>query len=166
MEPFIKEIVPHRAEMSHLEVIGNNPLLRKENPLPAKKATEKFIIDDTWINPEILNADNNVYKNQFYLNKISDPDALSMHPDVVKAPVFGPSIIFGGQTANWTGNDNENAGLVALESRLNFETKAGKRVMATFEIHNIGTSSIYYDWKVCKIKHFNSKLKVEFFNKI
>ena len=43
----------------------------------------------------------------------------------MQPPVFGPSIVFGGQNAKWTGNENENAGIIALESRLNFETKAG-----------------------------------------
>ena len=71
-----------------------------------------------------------------------------IYTDVVQPPVFGPSIVFGGQSAKWTGNSNENLGIVALESRLNFETKAGKRVLATFEIVNTGTTTIYYDWKV------------------
>ena len=73
----------------------------------------------------------------------------------MQPPVFGPSIIFGGQNAKWTGNDNENFGIIALESRLNFETKAGKRVLATFEIVNTGTTTIYFDWKV---SHFEKML--------
>lgn len=88
-------------------------------------------------------------KNPYYASiGNEDEDIFASHPDVVPVPIFGPCIVFGGQTANWTGNDNENVGIVALESRLNFETKAGKRVLANFEIHNIGTTSIYYDWRV------------------
>ena len=86
--------------------------------------------------------------NPYYIDTTSDSGHLfAAHPDVVAAPVFGPCLVFGGQTARWTGNSSENAGAIALESRLNFETKAGKRVLATFEIINVGTTAVYYDWR-------------------
>lgn len=85
-------------------------------------------------------------KNHYLATEAEDPFA--EHPDVIQPPIFGPCVVFGGQTARWSGGDGENVGIVALESRLNFETKAGKRVLATFEIFNIGTTVIYYDWKV------------------
>ena len=79
-----------------------------------------------------------------------DDDVLASYEDVVDEPIFGPCLEFGGQTAHWTGGEPVNDGIVALESRLNFETKAGKRVLATFEIFNAGTCCVYYDWKVPK----------------
>ncbi len=114
--------------------------------------SKEFAINDTWVNPRVFNDEFNKknskeQRNNHYLIN-TDDDPFTDHPDVITGPVFGPCVIFGGQSARWTGNDAENLGIIALESRLNFETKAGKRVLATFEIGNVGTTAIYYDWKV------------------
>lgn len=85
--------------------------------------------------------------NAYLIKDETQEGLLADHPDVISQPIFGPALIFGGQMARWTGNSSENAGLIALESRLNFETKAGKRVSATFEIFNCGTTAIYFDWR-------------------
>lgn len=145
--------MPHRPEFSELQVVGKNYDKNIENS--AETSTSKdFEVNDTWCNPKVFDKENKPLKdgeyepiNNHYLIDTSD-DPFSNQPDIVREPVFGPCISFGGQTAKWTGNGMENKGIVALESRLNFETKAGKRVLATFEIHNIGTTVIYFDWKV------------------
>ncbi|RNA42556.1 MYCBP-associated -like isoform X4 [Brachionus plicatilis] len=152
LDPLITELVPHRPQFSRLELVGKNPFKPDE---PESEQSDKndsksdyIVIDDTWINKNIVNQENKENTNNpYFLSEEQEQEALADHPDVVQAPIFGPCIVFGGQTADWTGNDIENAGLIALESRLNFETKAGKRVLATFEILNIGTTSIYYDWR-------------------
>ena len=157
LEPIIKEIMPHQVEFDELQVSGSNPLNKRkqtkelaaiEGKIPNE--LEEEFINYTWVNPEIekkspiLQQDNNGFLNQ-------DDDVLASYEDVVDEPVFGPCLIFGGQTAIWTGSDDQNEGIVALESRLNFETKAGKRVLATFEVFNAGTCAVYYDWKVKQI---------------
>ncbi|CAF0968273.1 unnamed protein product [Brachionus calyciflorus] len=154
LEPLISELIPHRPQFSRLEIIGKNPLNpndeNEEVDLGPKNGSNSdyIIVDDTWINQNIINKENKEnLNNPYFMSEEQDPEILAVHPNVVQGPIFGPCIVFGGQTADWTGNDLENAGIVALESRLNFETKAGKRVLATFEIHNIGTTSIYYDWR-------------------
>jgi hypothetical protein len=134
-----------------LQVVGRNPFQIKPDveiqQLMDNSNLNDMSVDNTWVNPNITNMQNQ--DNPYYIKRGNgDDDVLAEHPDVVEDVIFGPALLFGGQTANWTGNDNENLGIVALESRLNFETKAGKRVLATFEIHNIGTTSIYYDWRV------------------
>ena len=122
-----------------------------------RKTSKDFSVNDTWVNQKIYDSefkteDYELTDNtQHYLIDTAD-DPFPLIPDVVQDVVFGPCLIFGGQTAKWTGNSVENRGIIALESRLNFETKAGKRVLATFEIFNLGTTAIYYDWNV--ITHF------------
>lgn len=142
------EIIPHRPDFDELQVVGKN--YEKSGSELVNNISKDFSINDTWVNPEVFNDVNkkdSKEKNNHYLIN-TDDDPFSNHPDVITGPVFGPCIIFGGQSAKWTGNDAENSGIIALESRLNFETKAGKRVLATFEICNVGTTAIYYDWKV------------------
>ena len=126
-----------------LQVVGQ----KLENNLSNSKPNAEFK-NETWSNPIIFDTtkNENQEKSHYLINEIEDP--LSAHPDVIQPPIFGPCIVFGGQTARWTGGDGENTGIVALESRLNFETKASKRVLATFEIFNIGTTVMYYDWRV------------------
>ncbi len=149
LEPLIKEVVPHRPDFSELQVVGKtyqNGTKSFSNERPGIG----FEVNDTWCNPVVFdhgkntNSDSN---NNHYLTETAE-DPFQDVPDVISEPVFGPCLSFGGQAAKWTGNDTRNLGVIALESRLNFETKAGKRVMATFEIINIGTTAIYYNWKV------------------
>jgi len=150
----IEELVPNRPQFSRLEVIGSNVFARhgqrRENE--DQKPLKEFFINAsaTILNEKsIVNEDESEHNNAQDQTELDETDLLSTMPDVVQPPVFGPSILFGGQPARWTSNDNENEGMCALESRLNFETKAEKRVLATFEVVNIGTTSIYFDWRVC-----------------
>ena len=165
LKPLIKEqIGGHMPKFDQLQVVGQNPLIQSNKNRPKKSSKSEsvltdqneYMINNTWINQNIIDNDKNQsdiinINNPYYVNidNSNYEDALSSHPDVIQPPIFGPCIVFGGQTARWNGSSNENVGVTALESRLNFETKAGRRVLATFEIINIGTSTIYYDWKVC-----------------
>lgn len=143
--------MPHKPEAKKLQIVGNvterattNTKQNNENTEAPKKTEE-----DTWINQEILYKSTLVDDTLYGIKDESLGEGiLGQHPDVISQPIFGPAIIFGGQMARWTGNNGENSGIIALESRLNFETKAGKRVAATFEIFNCGTTSIYFDWRV------------------
>lgn len=162
----MEELVPHKPEFDELQLIGKNPLKPKTSD--ESKNSQEFIINNTWINQKLFDKEstnqNANEMNPYYINVDNYDDVLASHVDVIAQPVFGPSIIFGGQPARWTGNDNENFGIVALESRLNFETKAGKRVLATFEIVNTGTAAIYYDWKVFNFFLIKKKIyQIDFF---
>lgn len=146
LEPIIKELIPHNVEFENLQINGVNPLNSKQKILKNYEDKENLILtnqnlDYTWVNPEIDKSPPNEFLNY-------DDDVLASYEDVVDEPIFGPCVIFGGQTAHWTEAEPTNYGVMALESRLNFETKANKRVLATFEIFNAGTCAIYYDWKV------------------
>lgn len=61
---------------------------------------------------------------------------------------MGPSILFAGQSAQWTGDSHSFKDQVGVEARVNLETLAGDRVTSYLTIINNGTTSIYYDWKV------------------
>jgi hypothetical protein len=144
LEPIINELIPHKADLTSLEIAGKSVLNDGE-----KNITKSDKAYDTWANP---NIDTNFiinYENQLKSNiEDTSEDTLDAYENVTETPSFGPSLIFGGQKAKWTGFSNDNESLLGLESRLNFETKAGKRVLGIFEIFNNGTCTIAYDWKV------------------
>ena len=168
LQPLIEELTPYRPDFQHLEVVGE-AVNGKRNVLVKSSNDSK-----TWVNPQLFVSQpsqqqlgdaaaaavadpyfvsidtgemdvNNVDPDMVV---VDDRDPLSAFPDVVQPPIFGPCLVFGGQEARWSGDRNENSGMIALESRLNFETKAGKRVLTTFEIINMGTTVIHYDWRV------------------
>jgi hypothetical protein len=150
--------MPHEVEFDHLQVKGINPYNRKnkgnkeEDQIELDRANEQDdMVNYTWVNPDIENKPmGQIESTGGGFMAYEDDDVLASYEDVVDEPIFGPCLVFGGQTAHWTGGEPVNDGIVALESRLNFETKAGKRVLATFEIFNAGTCCVYYDWKVPK----------------
>lgn len=138
--------MPHLVEFEELHINGKNTF-NSNKCVEKVKDQQNDYINYTWANPEIQkNSSRVIQENNFNLNQ--EEDTLASYEDVIDEPIFGPCLVFGGQTAQWTGPDAQNAGIVALESRLNFETKAGKRVLATFELFNAGTCAIYYEWNV------------------
>ncbi len=80
-----------------------------------------------------------------HLLSVPHRDPLSEHPDVHAPPVFGPSLLFSGTPARWTGDVD---GHVGIEARVTFEAFAGQRVTSHLEVANDGTTAIYYDWRV------------------
>ena len=75
-------------------------------------------------------------------------DPLRDYADVYPETVLGPSILFAGQPARWTGETSNFKGHVGIEARVTFETYAGQRATSFLEIVNDGTTAVYYDWKV------------------
>lgn len=157
IEALVGELEPHLPQFDELQVVGENPFKKQPTSELDNKNAAGFSdpSNSTWVNPNIKNSEQQWGMRNPYFMPVNEKeeiesanDVLAEHPDVIDEPVFGPAILFGGQMATWTGSECENEGVVAMESRLNFETKAGKRVLATFEIHNVGTTSIYYDWRV------------------
>jgi len=146
--PLIKAVVPHRPDFRELQVVGR-VCERAGKERNQEGPGIGFEVNDTWCNPLVFDQGkeaNSESNNHYLVDTAEDP--FKDVADIVSEPVFGPCVSFGGQAARWTGNDASNLGVVALESRLNFETKAGKRVLATFEVYNMGTTAVYYDWKV------------------
>lgn len=137
--------MPFKSEMDNLQIVGTNPSKSDRINYSDTDNSKKETDTDTWINQELpVN-----YNSDIKMNMNASEDALSCYENVTQSPFFGPSIIFGGQRAAWSGLPNDDEFVLGLESRLNFETKAGKRVLGTFEIFNDGTCAIKYDWRVC-----------------
>ena len=64
------------------------------------------------------------------------------------APVFGPSLLFAGQAARWTGDSVMYTGQVGLEARVRFESLTEQRITSVLDLTNDGSTTVYYDWKV------------------
>ena len=64
-------------------------------------------------------------------------------------PIIGPSLMFNGEPARWTGNVcAEKCSSAGIEARIAFEAYATRRVTSFLEIVNDGTTAIYFDWVV------------------
>lgn len=125
----MQDLDPHKPDMETLEVIGTN------NP------HQRYMRATT---PHILRPPSSPQED-----KMDDTvDPLADHPDVYSGPMFGPCIRFAGQVLYWSGDSFSNAGYQAADARVGFESLAGVRTSAELEISNLGTTAIYYKWKV------------------
>lgn len=75
-------------------------------------------------------------------------DPLSVHPDVFPQPIFGPSLMIAGRSAQWNGSTHNRLGEVGISCRVVLEAKVNERVASTLDVLNDGTTAIYYSWKV------------------
>jgi len=83
--------------------------------------------------------------------EVAGHDPLANHPDVYSPPIFGPAIKFAGQLQQWTGDATSFSNEVAVDARISFESYAGGRSTSILEIDNVGTTALYFDWKVSQI---------------
>uniref|UniRef100_A0A670JBL7 MYCBP associated protein n=1 Tax=Podarcis muralis TaxID=64176 RepID=A0A670JBL7_PODMU len=82
-------------------------------------------------------------KLDFY-NPVWDP--LAKYPDVVLAPVLGPSLKFCEQPARWINTTSEE-GEVGIAARVTFEILVGEKAESLLTVSNDGTAAIWYDWR-------------------
>lgn len=131
----IQDLDPHEPDMSPLEVVGtNNPhqrYVRATTPQASR--------------PESSPQDDKMAEST---------DPLADHPDVYSGPVFGPCIKFAGQVLQWSGDSFSNAGCQAADARVGFESLAGVRTSVELEVSNLGTTAIYYKWKVVRERDY------------
>lgn len=131
------------------------PVMEKLDPLHSiKDITELQIIGE---GGESLATEQDVAQNDqeqqwmhaenYDKSEVDADDPLKRFPDVIQEQVSGPSIVFGGITAGWTGSTNENLGHTGAVSRILFESRTGKRSLSHLELKNNGTTTIYYDWR-------------------
>lgn len=127
----MQDLDPHQPESGALEVIGtNNPhvrYMRAATPISEKAESP-------------------------YLNGPGDEneDPLAMHPDVYATPMFGPAIRFAGEVLQWTGDSYTAADEIAVDARVTFEAYASCRSTSILEIINMGTTAMYFSWKVSR----------------
>nr|XP_034960265.1 MYCBP-associated protein [Zootoca vivipara] len=73
-------------------------------------------------------------------------DPLAKYPDVVSAPVLGPSLKFCEQPARWISTTCEE-GEVGIAARVTFEILVGEKAESLLTVSNDGTAAIWYDWR-------------------
>lgn len=130
LKPVIHDLDPHQPAADDLEIIGtNNPhsrYIRAATPISERGETAAS------------------------LNELEDDeDPLAKHPDVYTMPIFGPSIKFAGETLDWLGDTHSCVDQIAVDARVTFEAYAGSRSTSVLEIINLGTTALYFSWKVC-----------------
>ncbi|XP_023932821.1 MYCBP-associated protein-like isoform X2 [Lingula anatina] len=130
LQTVMDELDPHKPDMSSLAITGfkqGPKLVDKEDEREEPRTMSEF--------------EDSVLEDQENLDPLKD------HPDVVPEPIFGPSILFAGRPARWTGDSYSFQGQQAFEARVTFEGYSGQRKTSFLEVVNNGTTSIYYDWK-------------------
>ncbi|XP_067933605.1 MYCBP-associated protein-like [Watersipora subatra] len=129
LKPVMQDLDPHKPASDGLEIIGtNNPYERYIRA--ATPASEKLVTPSI---PEVGD------ENQ---------DPLSNLPDVYTPPMFGPAIKFAGELLQWTGDSYGSLDTTAVDARVTFEAHAGCRSTSILEIINLGTTAMYFSWKM------------------
>ena len=129
--PVMQDLDPHKPDCDGLEVVGtNNPYtryIRAATPISERAETP------------------------FMSNPAGDEnqDPLANHPDVYTPPMFGPAIKFAGEMLQWAGDSHSSMDKIAVDARVTFEAYAGCRSTSILEIINLGTTAMYFSWKVC-----------------
>ncbi|XP_029380169.1 MYCBP-associated protein [Echeneis naucrates] len=80
-------------------------------------------------------------------------DPLAQHDDTrLDAPLI-PALRFCGQLARWTGNSANNKGEVGIHATIIFEALTGERASSHLELHNEGSTAIFYHWQQLPLPH-------------
>ncbi|XP_054461081.1 MYCBP-associated protein [Anoplopoma fimbria] len=74
-------------------------------------------------------------------------DPLAQHDAVQSEALLIPALRFCGQLASWTGNSTTNQVEVGLSATLFFEVPTGERASSHLELHNEGSTAIFYSWE-------------------
>lgn len=129
LHPVMSDLDPHKPIVDALEVVGTN------NPY------SRYIRAAT---PHSEQGD--MYSPQLFGEENEDP--LAKHPDVYTPPVFGPAIKFAGEVLQWIGDSDSRCDTIAVDARVPFEAYSGCRSTSVLEIINLGTTAMYFNWKV------------------
>uniref|UniRef100_A0A3Q3XRK1 Uncharacterized protein n=1 Tax=Mola mola TaxID=94237 RepID=A0A3Q3XRK1_MOLML len=74
-------------------------------------------------------------------------DPLAKYDDARSRILLIPALRFCGQSASWTGNSTANKGQVGIKSTVIFEALMGESASSHLELHNEGSTAIFYSWK-------------------
>ncbi|XP_071783868.2 MYCBP-associated protein [Centroberyx gerrardi] len=80
-------------------------------------------------------------------------DPLAQYDDVVLDALLIPALRFCGQPAHWTGSSTSYQGEVGISARINFEALTGERASSHLELHNEGSTALYYTWQQLPLPH-------------
>ncbi|CAF4672276.1 unnamed protein product [Rotaria socialis] len=148
LNPYMQEIVPHKADLSSLQIIGHNTLSRKSQQKidieihVFEKANER----DKQYEEEITD---NIQLNDDDKENENFGDTFNDMPDIINAPIMGPALKIDTFVFQQMPNINENEELDFMyEIRVQFDSQVNQRVTRMVEIKNVGTTVFYYEWQL------------------
>ncbi|XP_075946963.1 MYCBP-associated protein [Anarhichas minor] len=80
-------------------------------------------------------------------------DPLAQFDDVRSDALLIPALRFCGQLASWTGNSTTNQGEVGIGARLIFQALTGETASSQLELHNEGSTAVFYSWEQLPVTH-------------
>ncbi|XP_040002786.1 MYCBP-associated protein [Xiphias gladius] len=80
-------------------------------------------------------------------------DPLAQYDDARSDALLIPALRFSGQLASWTGNSATNQGEVGISATIMFEALTGERASSHLELHNEGSTAIFYSWQQLPMPH-------------
>lgn len=139
----MEEIVPHKADISSLQIIGQGTSRRKSQQ---KNDVEIHVCGKS-------NDKEREYETEITDNiQIDDDDKeneLEDLPDIVDAPIMGPALKIDTFVFQQMPNINENDELDFIyEIRVQFDSQVNESVTRMVEIKNVGTTVFYYEWQL------------------
>ncbi|CAF1082594.1 unnamed protein product [Rotaria sordida] len=150
LNPYMEEIVPYKADLSSLQIIGYNSTRRKsqqKNNIEVhlcEKINEKdkeYEIEPT-DNIQTNDNDDDDKENE------NIGDTFNDIPDIVDATIMGPALkidTFIFQQMPYI-NENEELDFI-YEIRVQFDSQVNQSVTRMVEIKNVGTTVFYYEWQ-------------------
>ncbi|KAM7418873.1 hypothetical protein PAMA_016141 [Pampus argenteus] len=80
-------------------------------------------------------------------------DPLAQYDDVQSNALLIPALRFCGQLATWTGNSSNKQREVGISATIIFEALTGERVLSHLELHNEGSTAIFFSWQQLSLPH-------------
>ncbi|XP_070834212.1 MYCBP-associated protein [Chaetodon trifascialis] len=74
-------------------------------------------------------------------------DPLAQYDDVRSDALSIPALRFCGQLASWTGNSATKQGEIGISATITFEALTGERASSHLELHNEGSTALFYSWQ-------------------
>uniref|UniRef100_A0A3B4TFH6 Mycbp associated protein n=1 Tax=Seriola dumerili TaxID=41447 RepID=A0A3B4TFH6_SERDU len=91
-------------------------------------------------------------------------DPLEQYDDARSDVLLIPALRFCGQLASWTGNSSTNEGEVGISSTIFFEALTGETASSHLELHNEGSTAIFYSWHQLPFPHSFPNLQSQTMN--
>ncbi|GFS04279.1 MYCBP-associated protein-like isoform X4 [Elysia marginata] len=150
LQPFMDEMDPWKPDFEGLQIIGSNQPYQGDVKTKVAEGEGDDLEYDAYLDE--LSGEKRAQpfdgeEEDEVKEEGSESKSILAQTEGEKAPVFGPSLLFGGQPARWTGDSFSYKNEVGIEARVTFEAFTGDRVTSFLELVNDGTTSIYYDWK-------------------
>ncbi|GAA6220171.1 MYCBP-associated protein [Lates japonicus] len=91
----------------------------------------------------LLEKEENEHKEE----KKENLDPHAQYDDAQSDVLLIPALRFCGQLARWAGNSNANQGEVGISATIIFEAVTGERASSHLELHNEGSTAVFYSWQ-------------------